>query len=202
MPLMHHEEATEILAPYLEGVYDSIHGGVEDFKKLPARTRNIVVAGTRAGFVHDHQVMRAAKFFAKFPGKVRVHELDKLIVFDIEGRIALRYKKVDRGFLSKNQPTAQVAEFRGQISLPGVSAQSNLEAAYVFDDLTLEIEWSGIVCPNNRGVFWKMELREEGAEMNVVDMFDTPEEGKNDGTEFKKRKSGIIIPFRRDGSQT
>jgi hypothetical protein len=202
MPLISPDEATEVLSPYLEGIHDAIHGGMADFMKLPARARNRMVAGTRAGVIHDFQVDRAALYFAKHPGKVRAHELDKLIVFDIAGRVALRFKKVDRVFKSSNQPSQQVAEFRGQIPLPGIEATSNLEAAYIYDDIEQEIEWSGIVCPNNSRAYWHMELRDEGAFLNVVDMFDTSEEEENVGTKFTRRKSGIIVPFKRDGSKS
>lgn len=202
MPLISADEATDVLSPYLEGIHDAIHGGMADFMKLPARARNKMVAGTRAGVVHDFQIDRAALYFARFPDQVRAHELDKLIVFDIAGRVGLRFKKVDRAFKSKNQPSQQVADFRGQVSLPGIEATSFLEAAYVYDDIEQEIEWAGIVCPNNDRAYWHMELRDEGAFLNVVDMFDTTEEEDNAGTKFTRRKSGIIVPFKRDGSNS
>jgi len=202
MPLISADEATDVLTPYLEGIHDAIHGGMADFKKLPARDRNSWVAGTCAGVVHDYQVTRAAGYFAKFPGKVRAHEKDKLVLFDIHGRVALRFKKVDRAFKSRNQPTRQVAEFRGQMQLPGVSASSNLEAAYVYDEIEQDIAWAGIVCPNNDRAYWHLELRDEGAFLNVVDMFEATEEDENAGTKYTRRQSGIIVPFKRDGSNS
>lgn len=198
MPLIDRDEAVEILQPHLQAIYDIIRGGWEDLQKLTEDEKRKFGPGTRAAIVHDFQVARGIQYFSALGDEnAYVYELSKLYVFDIEQKIAIRFKKLDRELLSRNQPTRQVREFRGQQQLPGVEATSNIEAGYVLDELEQEIVWIGLVCPNNKGTYWEVELRESQTINTVTDMFDHSDTQET-GTTFRPKKTGNVVPLKTD----
>lgn len=198
MPLIDRDPAIFALGQHLGAIFDILHGGMEDLHALPIEARRGLTAGTRAGVVHDYQIMRATRYFSAFDD-VRVHELNKLFVFDIGQVVALRFKKFDAALKSCNQSTAQVRDFRSQVQLCGVDAPSNLEAGYILDPLEKEIIWAGIVCPNNEGFYWQVELKEAKTINTVTDIFDQSDVQET-GTTFKPKKTGIVIPITRDSN--
>lgn len=190
------DPAIAALDPHLAAIYEILHGGLEDLHALPLEDRRAFTPTTKAGIVHDYQIKRAAKYFSGFES-VRVHELDKLILFDIGQEVALRFKKLDNAFRSRNQASGQVLNFRGQVQLQGVSAPSNLEAGYILNRLETEIIWAGIVCPNNASTYWQVELKDATTVNTVTDLFDKSDTKEN-GTIFKAKKQGVVIPINRD----
>jgi hypothetical protein len=199
MPLIDRDPAIAALQPHLGAIYNILHGGVADLHVLPLEARRCLTPTTRAGMVHDYQIERATKYFSKFDD-VRVHELNKLFVFDVSQRVALRFKKLDTAFRSSNLSTTQVREFRGQVQLGGVDAPSNLEAGYVLCPLEREVVWVGIVCPNNEGTYWQVELKDSKTINTVTDIFDNSDPTE-EGTTFKVKKApGLVIPINRDAN--
>lgn len=196
MPIIDRDPAIAALNQHLAAIYEIIHGGLEDLQTLPLEIRRTFTPTTRAGMIHDFQIQRAAKYFSVFES-VRIHELDKLILFDIEQKVALRFKKLDNSFRSRNQASGQVRNFRGQVQLAGVDAPSNLEAGYILNQLETEIVWAGIVCPNNGSTYWQVELKDATTVNTVTDLFDKSDT-KEKGTTFKAKKQGIVIPINRD----
>lgn len=198
MPLIDRDQAVAALEPHLGAIFDILHGGLSDLHALPLEARRSFTPTTRAGMVHDFQITRAARYFSEHQD-VRVHELNKLFVYDIRQTVALRFKKFDTAFRSSNLSTGQVREFRGQVQLGGVDAPSNLEAGYVLDPLEKEIVWAGIVCPNNDGVYWQVELKDSVSVNTVTDIFDKSDSQER-GTTFKPKKTGLVIPITRDNN--
>ena len=199
MPLIDRDEAIAALQPHLGAIYDILHGGLADLHALPLEDRRSFTATTRAGMVHDYQIKRAARYFSGF-SDVRVHELSKLFLFDIHQTVALRFKKFDSALKSSGWATGQVREFRGQVQLGGVDAPSNIEAGYVLDPLDKEIVWAGLVCPNNEGYYWQVQLMEERTVNTVTDIFDKSDV-QEQGTTFKAKKTGLVIPINRNGNE-
>ena len=190
-------EAVEALQPHLSAIYEVLHGGVADLHALPLDDRRSFTATTHAGMIHDYQIKRAAKHFSAYDD-VRVHELNKLFVFDISQVVALRFKKFDNELRSSNWATGQVKEFRGQVQLGGVDAPSNIEAGYVLDALG-NVLWAGLVCPNNDGYYWQVELKDSRTVNTVTDIFDKSDT-QEAGTVFKVKKTGLVIQINRDGN--
>jgi hypothetical protein len=203
MPLIEQSEALRLLGPHLQAIRtDIVLGAWSEYSALPDSVRITLSTVTRAGIVHDQMVYRAIRYFGGVDG-VKIIDLQKLFLFIFNQRIALRFKKFDNELLSRNQPTKQVADFRGQSQLPGIEAMHNLEAGYVLSDTEREIEKVYLVCPNMSRNYWEIEITTGEQVAIVTDLFEkkAPETQKDEeeGTTFRRKKSGEVIPINRDG---
>jgi len=203
MPLISQSDALRILAPHLRAIRSEIVlGAWADYQALPDTAKITYSTITRAGAVHDHMVQRAARYFDGIDG-VKVIERQKLFLFIFDQRIALRFKKFDNEILSSNQPTKQVADFRAQTQLPGIEAPHNLEAGYVLDEAEQKVKAVHLVCPNMNRNYWEMEITDSEQVTIVTDLFEKTEQetqkDEEEGTTFRRKKSGEVIPIKRDG---
>lgn len=165
-------------------------------------TKKDLNASTRAFMVHDFIVAAAAK---RLDGIATMHDKSTLKLFVIRG-YAIRFKKHDTELISRNQETSQVKAFMGQLPLNGIQTVHNIEVGYVLDDLGTSISSTNVVCPNGfkNTPYWHIELHDHGYELSdVIDMFpeNSPQSAANDieehGSRWKRRESGVIIPFNR-----
>jgi hypothetical protein len=201
MPLIEQSEAMLFLRPHLQAIRDDIVlGAWADYLALPEMARITFSSITRANVVHDQTVQRAVRYFSSVEG-VKIIDLQKLSLFILDQRIALRFKKFDNEILSRNQPTKQVADFRAQTQLPGIEAMHNLEAGYVLNETEQEIRMVYLVCPNMNRNYWEMEITKGAPVTIVTDLFEkkAPEKDEEEGTTFRRKKSGKVIPINRDG---
>jgi hypothetical protein len=200
MPLIERDAAIDALSEISE-IRPIFMESWKQWLEQPAGFRSKMTPTARAAVVHDLVIDNAAKKFASSAHIVDKSGL-KLFVF---GDICLRFKKHDRDLASRNQPTKQVKDFMGQRVLDGVPAVYNLEAGYVLDETETEIEATNLVCPkgHKNRPYWAIELHNEGYKCEVTDLFDkskpTPSDGseESNGSRWKTRPSGIVIPFKR-----
>lgn len=200
MPLIEEKVALRYLRTHLPALHGAILGGWDDWTKHASPEMQAVVSTTaRAAAVHDFQVRRAARYFETQP---RCHVLDRdgLVLFIVGDRIAIRLKKFNDQFRSENQPTKQVRDFRAQQALPGIRAAHHIEAGYKLDRFQQEIEWIGLVCPNNDGIFWQTEITAQEARTSIQDLFESaaPTAG---GTTFKRRAPNNVITLKPNGTR-
>jgi hypothetical protein len=203
MPLIHQSDALGIVGPHLKAIRSEIVlEAWADYLALPDVSRITFSTITRAGIVHDHMVQRAVRYFSGVEG-VKIIDLQKLFLFILDQRVALRFKKFDNELLSRNQPRKQVADFRAQTQLPGIEAMHNLEAGYVLDEAEQQVKAVHLVCPNMNRNYWEMEITDSEPVTIVTDLFENkpPETQKDEeeGTTFRRKKSGEVIPINRDG---
>lgn len=172
----------------------------ERWRSLDAADRVDLSDSARAAVVHDFIIAEVAK---RLDGVATLHDKAFLKVFAIR-EYSIRFKKHDVELVSRNQETNQVKAFMGQMPLDGIPTIYNLEAGYVLDGLGTEIASTNLVCPNGYGnqPYWHIELHDEGYELGEVRDLFPPEPGPDHeqeerGARWKRRESGVIIPFER-----
>jgi hypothetical protein len=170
--------------------------------EIPAGTKKDLDNSTRAIIVHNLTVSEAVKYL---DGIAVMHDKWALKLFTIRD-YAVRFKKLDTELMSRNQETDQVKAFMAQLPLSGIPAIYHLEVGYVLDKLGTEIAETHVVCPNGfkNAPYWNIELHNDGYELSdVVDLFpenpppNSSDNGEERGSRWKRRESGVIIPFDR-----
>lgn len=201
MPLIERDNAVRTLFGELPEIRASILEGWGDWTGLPAKQRAAATAGSRAGLVHDLIVDAACRRLTS----AYVMDSSGLKLFIFRGTIAIRFKKLDDGLCTRNQPTRQAEKFRGQQQLDGVPAKHYLDAGYVLDPSELAIGSIHIVCPNGEKPYWTIELHEDGYECKSLGLFEQDSNGSNIADDeprrarWRRKESGVIVPFDRYG---
>lgn len=168
--------------------------------EIKPETKIDLTDSTRAFAVHNFIVAIAAK---RLDGAATLHDKSKLKLFTIRN-YAIRFKKHDNDLISSNAETKQVKRYMGQMQLSGIPATFNLEVGYVLDPLGTNIVSTNLVCPNGykNQPYWHIELHDDGYELSdVVDLFepnDPPPVNEEQGARWRRRDSGVIIPFTRN----
>lgn len=200
MSLLEHDDAVLALGEYFPEIRASIVDGWRGWTGLPDKQRAEATPGTRAAFVHDLIVAAACRRIPSAP----VMDSAGLKLFIFSGAIAIRFKKLDDGLCTRNQPTRQSIGFNGQQELEGIPAKHNLNAGYVLDPLEVAIVSIHLVCPNGDKPYWAIELHEAGYECKVLDLFEHDGNHNNSvpGDEpgparWRRKESGVIVPFDR-----
>ena len=202
MPLIEQDVAVEALPAMAEFRPIMLEAWAE-WLDLPASFRSKMSASARAFSVHDLMVDFAIRRLSRF---ARVWDKAGLKLFVFADTISIRIKKHDEDLASRNQPTRQVKALLGQQPLDGVPAVHHLEMGYVLDASQTAISSTNLVCPNGHGnrPFWHIELKDEGYQVEVTDLFDRSRSAQDEtetesdsGSRWKKRESGIVIPFKR-----
>lgn len=203
MPLIALEEATETLEYHFEPIYEIVSGAFQDYQEnVPDDVQMVFSSRTRASAIHDYMIDRAAKYATDRNG-VRVFESKLMYGLTFDNKIALRFKKLNEEGLSKNQPTKQVQEFRGQVPIDGVEAVHHLEAGYILDDIQQSIQQVKLVCPSGEGIYWMIELSAAGVKPVVLDIFENRE--ITDDVQpaiIVPKEKGIIIPFKKKTNES
>lgn len=174
MAQIEENQVKELLGEKIEDLWEIVNGGWSDYLKLyPDSAKLLHSSGTRASIVHDHQIARASQYALKNQvfGAALVN-LSKMQVLLIDQKFAIRFKKLDSGKKSSNQPTNQVIKFQSQDQLDGLPETFNLEAGYVLSKDEKEVSEIYLVCPNgSKKNFWAMRLEKGEATTLVSDLF-------------------------------
>ena len=200
MALIEREAAIDAL-PHLAEFRPILLEAWDEWLEQPAKFRSKMTGSSRATIVHDLIVDGAAR---RLGAVARLIDKAALKLFVFEERICIRFKKHDPDLSSRNQPTKQVKDFLGQRPLDGVPATHHLEVGYVLDPSETQVVSTNLVCPNghkNRP-YWHVELKDEGYQCEVTDLFDPgvpPDDNASaeEGSKWRSRDSGIVIPFKR-----
>ena len=125
-------------------------------------------------------------------------------MFVVDAKLAIRFKKFDESYISKNQPTKQVKDFRGQLQLAGIEASHNLEAGYILDQ-DGQLKAVHLVCPSGlKSNYWEVLLTQSGSESIVSDLFakKVDEEGGKKVNRIKRKKEATIIQIANENGKT
>lgn len=179
--MIEYENAHDMLLPYFDRLWGVIRGGWGDWtKEVSDLVRARASPRSRATMIHDFMRWRSGKLAEEDQTvKVLVRQQMFVLVFapkGFNGRIGIRLKKLDENGLSKNQPTKQILEFRGQLALPEIEADYHLEAGYVVDRFGMELTSVDLVCPSGAGIYWKAEIMPHEASHNVQSLFSASNE--------------------------
>lgn len=190
------------LAPHIDALYgvatlpwDEYHSSVPQELLVAFGPR------TRASAVHDLMIRDATRYAVSAEG-VRPFERQMMKGLVIDGRIAIRLKKLDEDGYSRGHYTKQVEEYRSQRVLDGIDAAHHLELGYVLNKDETEISEVRVVCPSGRAVAWWSRIDSSGIQPVVMDLLplDTPP-GMDGGAIIKPKESGIVVPLRRKSDE-
>lgn len=179
--LIEFDDAYKAMLPYFDRLWSVINGAWEDWDvEVSPKIRAISSTRTRACLVNDFMRTRGSRLAEEDQTvKVIIKQQMFVLVFNppnFNGCIGIRLKKLNEEGLSKNQPTTQVKEFRGQLPLPDVEADFHLEAGYVVDRFGSTLTSVDLVCPSGNGIYWKAEIVPNGVNQNIVNLFSQEEQ--------------------------
>ena len=183
-------------------LWSIINDGFEDYKKYSEKNRLLHSSSTMASIVHDHQVARASSYVLKNATfGTRLKELSKLKILLLNGKYAIRFKKLNSKKKSSNQPTKQVIDFLSQITPDGLGLPTtvNLEAGYVLSADGNEINNIYLTCPKGHKPkpYWVIELMKDASKTVLKDLFDVvdDEASQEDEAIIAPRRDSDVIPF-------
>lgn len=191
--LIEFDDTYQAMLPYFDRLWGVINGAWEDWgAEISPKVRALSSTRSRACLVNDFMRTRGSRL-AEEDETIRVVIKQQMFVLifnppNFRGCIGIRLKKLDEDGLSKNQPTTQVQDFRGQLPLPEVEADFHLEAGYVVDRFGSALMSVDLVCPSGNGIYWKAEIVPNGANQNIANLF--PQEEQQDMKDVKVRKKG------------
>lgn len=203
MPLISQADAMEVLGPHGDALFRIASAPWDEYHALtPASLLVKYGSRTRATSVHDLMIDEATRYTVASGGDVRMFHRQSMRGMVINGRIAIRLKKLDEDSYSKGHYTKQVEEFRSQIVLDGIDAAHHLELGYVLNKLETEIAEVRIVCPAGRNIAWSSRIDQSGIESVVQDLFSPPSPSEDGGAIIKPKDTGIVLPMiRRKGDE-
>jgi hypothetical protein len=160
--LISYEDAQVELSEYFDSLWGIVNEAWNDYQKeTSAKSKIVFTSRSRASNVHDYMVWNARKY-CETRENVEVRCRQSMCVLIIErqvGTFAIRFKKLDEVGLSKNQLTGQVALFREQSDLPGISPAHHLEVGYILNKDESEIIAIEMVCPSGvKRNSWRCEI--------------------------------------------
>jgi hypothetical protein len=175
--LIEYDHAYQAMLPYFDRLWGVVNGGWDDWgTEINPKVRAMSSARSRASLVHDFMRNRGVRWAEEDSHvKAVVRQQMFVLVFsppNFPGCIGIRLKKLDEEGISRNQPTMQVQEFRGQLVIPEVEADYHLEAGYVVDRYGSALKSVDLVCPSGDGIYWKAEIMPNSAVQNVAGIFD------------------------------
>ena len=200
MAIVSQDQAVEELNEHLGALDTIIRGAWRDVESLPTSCHIVMTARSRASLVHDYILARASEY-ASSAENVRYFTRQLMHGLVVDGRYAIRFKKFDEDNRSRNQPTVQVTEFRGQIELDGIDATHHLEVGYITNALGTDIADVRIACPSGFGNAWAVSISDRGVETVLADLF--PKDGGDGSSDVEeasiepRKPLGEIIPFRK-----
>lgn len=158
------DEALRILAPYLETIRRCVRTGVDHYlTQVPPEARAWYSARTRASIIHDAIVQSAYHEFSAIPG-VQLENRRGYLEVIIDGRLRLRWKKLNAGLRPRNIPTQQTYEFMHQLQFDFPDAPpslTNIIAGYRWNTTQTDILGVYIVCPNGATNAWHIDVDAE-----------------------------------------
>ncbi len=198
MELISQPDAMDILKPHIGALRAiPLDAWAEYHSEIPEKLLVAFCSRTRASAVHNLMVKNAAEYAAISMNGVRPFERQKMVGITVDGRLAIRFKKLDEESLSRNQPSQQVQDFRNQQSLDGIDAVHNLELGYVLNEEETEILEIRIVCPSGGGVHWWTALGDEGQLGGTIELFTPPIGPEPSPPRIAPKNSDNVVPLRK-----
>lgn len=190
--LIEFDDAYQAMLPYFDRLWSVINGAWGDWDvEVSPKVRAISSTRTRACLVNDFMRTRGSRLAEEDQTiKVIIKQQMFVLIFNppnFNGCIGIRLKKLDEEGLSKNQPTTQVKEFRGQLPLPDVEADFHLEAGYVVDRFGNTLTSIDLVCPSGNGIYWKAEIVPNGVNQNIANLFSQEEQPELKDVRVRKK---------------
>jgi hypothetical protein len=123
---------------------------------------------TKAGLIRDYAVSEFDRLTATNP-RVKKHTSRNLVVFIIDGKYMLRFKKLNKRLLSSNSRTVQALRFASQqLNLfPNESILMSLNLGYVVNDSYTDLDVY-LTCPSGpRSFSWASPLEFDSSKIET-----------------------------------
>lgn len=199
MPLLSKTTAIESLRPYLNIVHQCITGAWEDYSKYPDWTKVAHDQTTRANIINNHMILRATAAFMDDP-RIKIIDMQRQSLFVFDSQISLRLKKLDADLMPQNVVTKQVKRLNGQKELEEIKAAYHLVAGYTLSTFQTKIDGIYLVCPNNKRIYWELEITNEDIVSTVRDLLENIETEEY-GSEFEKKEDSTSSETAKDGTK-
>jgi hypothetical protein len=148
------EVVRSVLAPYETKLFRAVHDAWDEWKALELGGRLLFPARSRACLVHDFMVQRACAAFSG-DSAVRVIRRDETAKFVFADQVLLRFKKADDTGLGSNIETQATLNFvEQQQELPGIPNVHKVEAVYILNKLSTQIERIVVVARDGDVRLW------------------------------------------------
>jgi hypothetical protein len=186
---MPREDAEALLAPHLTSLCDPIYAAWRDWDALSPATRQPLSTRSRANVIHDLTVAHA-KATLHQPPVITYTEQPGFLVATVEGKLAVRYKKLDdeRGICGIR--TDQLKLWRGQQPLPGIDRLTNLVAGYTVSEFG-KLESVEIVCLRGYRVLWQIDAPPASGKIAIFPLpTDSPEPQVRPARRDDEREAG------------
>ena len=136
-------------------------GTIEFTSRSSVRQR---VLASFAIMLVDH----ARRTFDEVQG-ITIVERGKLVLFGIEGKVLLRFKKLDPRGRSANIPTEQALSYAYQrpFAEPGFRRATNIDIGYELDSLQQEMVRILLSCPTGKRIAWTITLLDNVGELQL-----------------------------------
>ena len=140
LSLFSQDDADSILNPHYTAFEEFMFGAWKDWESVPVAQRTQLSPRARAACVYDFIVNRAKTYFSKVKGADLVVRRG-LILFGLDGKVLLRFKKLNKNKKASNILTNQQIEFSLQRTLPGIPPQAaRLIVGYQLNEVPFAIE--------------------------------------------------------------
>lgn len=180
--LLSKEEVIKLVKPYAEKIYDKIFLGFSDYLFHDSDVGHIHDKTTKSNVIRSRIINRIKELILEMP-KWRWVVKNRMICIVIEGKIWLRFKKLNNNFRTRNVSTDQVDDFRDQKKLEKTIASKyiNVDIGWLLNEFYNEIKDIYIVAPDGDKNMWRVRFKPQGIQTGtVIPMFrDTKEDQKN-----------------------
>lgn len=195
--LLTREEVVNLVRPYAEKIYDKIFLGFGDYIKHDSDVSHIHDNTTKSNIIRSRIINRIKELIVEMPTWRWVVK-NRMICVVIEGKIWLRFKKLNSNFLTQNVRTGQVKAFRAQQKTEKHIADRyiNVDIGWLLNEFYNEIKDIYIVAPDKKKNLWRVKFKPQGVQKGtVIPLFPETEEEKKSiiqiahvKPEFKKNK--------------
>ena len=153
------EEIQEILGRYEDRIGKSILAAWAAWQAIPDALRHSLSAVPRA-----RANAIAAFAYSEFSRlestneDIRLHEAHDTVCLVIEEKVFVRFKKLNRDYLSANYQTQRAIGFNEQLDLVGIPTIARVDVGYILDELKTRIEELAFVCRSGNTIAWKYPI--------------------------------------------
>ena len=152
------DQAHEALKDYYDDLIKCVQNGLNLFLELPDSLRAISRPRTLANLLNDAIRSDAEKQFQDDAQvSMDLGHAGALFIFD--GKIAVRFKKVDADLMPRNVPTGRQHNIsEQQLELPGVTIPTVVSLGYQPNIIFTEIRSVSLICRRHKTLLWQIPL--------------------------------------------
>lgn len=159
-----------ILEPHFFRLHESWHNAFDRYQSYPAEIKAQHDDRAVTSCIHAHVIHEIRGQFAEVRG-VKLLNIRRLNVLNIQNKLVLRFKKVDEAGRSSSFRTHQQENFDKQLPLPGLpQAATRLTIGYEPDVAFSEIVRVLVSCPHGESILWASQINQVDGEHRWADI--------------------------------